>query len=248
MGVCVAATRRTHRQGHGAGRKRHRGNDGADVRFEQVGAHAGDVAHVVANVVGDDAGVAGVVFGDSCLDLTHKVRSDIGGFGEDATTHSGEQSYRTGAEPEAGDHAYVLENQVQDGNAQQADPHDRHAHDCAAGEGNPQGGVQTSHGGCSSADVGPYRDVHSDETGGTGADGAHQVGYGRRRGRNVMLEDRVIQNSQNHRYDHNEWQEGHVFPTQKRAGAFADCVADAAHQVIAGFGFKHPHGGNSSKK
>jgi hypothetical protein len=36
---------------------------GADVGLEQVGAHAGHVADVVAHVVGDGGRVAGVVLG-----------------------------------------------------------------------------------------------------------------------------------------------------------------------------------------
>ncbi len=45
-----------HAQGGG-------GDDGADIALVQVSAHTGHVAHVVAHVVGDGGGVAGVVLG-----------------------------------------------------------------------------------------------------------------------------------------------------------------------------------------
>ena len=43
------------------------------VGLEQVGGHAGAVADVVAHVVGDGGGVAGVVLGDARLDLADQV-------------------------------------------------------------------------------------------------------------------------------------------------------------------------------
>ena len=48
-------------------------NDGRHERnfvgLENVGGHTRAVTDVVANVVGDRGGVAGIVFGDSCFDL-----------------------------------------------------------------------------------------------------------------------------------------------------------------------------------
>jgi hypothetical protein len=62
----------------------HGADDGADVRLEEVGAHAGHVADVVTDVVGDDGGVARVVLGDAGLDLADQVGADVGGLGVDA--------------------------------------------------------------------------------------------------------------------------------------------------------------------
>ena len=56
---------------------------GDAVGFESVGSRADRVAGVVAGAVGDDAGVAGIVFLDVEDDL-HQVRSDVGDLGEDA--------------------------------------------------------------------------------------------------------------------------------------------------------------------
>ena len=53
--------------------------DGGDrVGLEQVGRHAGAVADVVADVVGDRGRVARVVLGDARLDLADEVGADVG--------------------------------------------------------------------------------------------------------------------------------------------------------------------------
>ena len=80
------------------------GDDGDHVGLEQVGGHAGAVAHVVAHVVGDGGGVAGVVLGDAGLDLAHQVGAHVGGLGEDAAAHPHEQGQQRGAEAEADEH------------------------------------------------------------------------------------------------------------------------------------------------
>ena len=56
---------------------------GDAVGFEAVGAGTNRVARVVAGTVGDDAGVAGIVFLDLEDDL-HQVGADVGNLGEDA--------------------------------------------------------------------------------------------------------------------------------------------------------------------
>ena len=75
-------------------RQREGRDDGANVRLEQVRAHARDVAHVVAHVVSDGSGVSRVVLRDSSLDLAHEVCSDVGGLGVDAAAHPREEGYR----------------------------------------------------------------------------------------------------------------------------------------------------------
>ena len=76
--------------------------DGRDrVGLEQVGRHAGAVADVVADVVGDHGRVARVVLGDPGLDLADEVGADVGGLGEDAAAESGEDGDQRAAEAEA---------------------------------------------------------------------------------------------------------------------------------------------------
>jgi hypothetical protein len=69
---------------HHGGDQRHR------VGLEQVGGHAGAVAHVVAHVVGDHGGVARIILWNAGLDLAHQISPDVCALGEDATAQSSE--------------------------------------------------------------------------------------------------------------------------------------------------------------
>ena len=83
------------------GDERHAGDA---VGLEAVGAGAHRVARVVAGAVGDDAGVAGVVFLDVEDDL-HQVGADVGDLGEDAARDpegGGAQRLADGEADEAG--------------------------------------------------------------------------------------------------------------------------------------------------
>ena len=88
-----------------------RGDEGDLVALEQVGGHAGAVADVVADVVGDGRRVARVVLGDAGLDLADEVGADVGGLGEDAAADAQEQGEQRATEAEADedDRARVLE-------------------------------------------------------------------------------------------------------------------------------------------
>ena len=78
-----------------------RGDEGDLVALEQVGGHAGAVADVVADVVGDRGGVARVVLGDAGFDLADEVGADVGGLREDAAADAQEQREQRAAEAEA---------------------------------------------------------------------------------------------------------------------------------------------------
>ena len=88
-----------------------RGDEGDLVALEQVGGHAGAVADVVADVVGDGGRVARVVLGDAGFDLADQVGADVGGLGEDAAADAQEQGEQRATEAEADedDRAGVLE-------------------------------------------------------------------------------------------------------------------------------------------
>ena len=81
--------------------EQHHGHGGHRVGLEEVGGHAGAVAHVVAHVVGDHRGVARVVLGDARLDLAHDVGAHVGGLGEDAAAQTGEHGDQRAAEAQA---------------------------------------------------------------------------------------------------------------------------------------------------
>jgi hypothetical protein len=88
------------RAGDEQGDQHHGGADGDDIGFEQVGGHAGAVADIVADIVGDHGRVAGVVLGDAGLDLADEVGADVGGLGEDAAAETGEDGDERRAEGE----------------------------------------------------------------------------------------------------------------------------------------------------
>ena len=116
--------------------------DGSDdrpgVRLEQVGAHASDVADVVADVVGDGGRVARIILGDAGFDLADEVSADVGSLGEDAAANAGEQRDRRCTEA-VGRHD--LEGVV---DFQHRDEHDVGAHEaeqCETGDGEAHHGA-----------------------------------------------------------------------------------------------------------
>src|SRR5260370_18710888 len=86
--------------------ERHAQDHSADVfgggGLEEVRATTGAVTHVVAHEVGDNGGVARVIFRDAGLDFTHEVSAYVCGFGIDTAAKLGEQ--RDEAGPKAKSH------------------------------------------------------------------------------------------------------------------------------------------------
>ena len=78
----------------------HGGDHGHHIGLEQIGRHAGAVADIVADIVGDGGGVARIVLGDAGLDLADEIAADIGALGEDAAAETGEDGDQRGAEAE----------------------------------------------------------------------------------------------------------------------------------------------------
>ena len=82
-------------------RRQHHGGDGRHrVGLEQVGRHAGAVADIVADVVGDGRRIARIVLRDAGLDLADEIAADVGALGEDAAAETGEDRDQRGAETE----------------------------------------------------------------------------------------------------------------------------------------------------
>ena len=82
-------------------RGEHHGRDHRHrIGLEQVGRHAGAVADVVADVVGDGRRVARIVLGNAGFDLADEVGADVGALGEDAAAETGEDRDQRGAEAE----------------------------------------------------------------------------------------------------------------------------------------------------
>ena len=78
----------------------HGGDRGHRIGLEQVGRHAGAVADIVADVVGDGGRVARIVLGNAGFDLADEVAADVGALGEDAAAETGEDRDQRGAEAE----------------------------------------------------------------------------------------------------------------------------------------------------
>ena len=172
----------------------HHGHGGDRVGLEQVGRHPGAVAHVVADVVGDHGGVAGVVLGDPRLDLADEVGPDVGRLGEDAAAQAGEDGDERAAEAEADecvDGLLVgLVGQDQDaevaGDAQQGKSHDQQPRHRAALERGVEGRRHAAARRLGDPGVGAHRDVHADEAGRAAEDAAdHEADAG-----GDILEDR----------------------------------------------------------
>ena len=102
---------------------------GDAVGFEAVGAGADRVARVVAGAVGDDAGVARVVFLDLEDDL-HQVGADVGDLGEDAARdaqRSRAERFADGEADEAGAGVVAGDEEQNEQHHQQLDADEHHA-------------------------------------------------------------------------------------------------------------------------
>ena len=194
-------------RGIGGGAQGKGGQDGAHIGLVQIGAHTGHIAHVVAHVVGNGGGVAGVILGDAGLHLAHQVGAHVGGLGEDAAAHAAEQGHERGTHAEhnhglgdlgraeAGD---VLEDMEPDGHVQQAQAHYGEAHDRAGGEGHAQAPVQALMGGIGGAGIGGGGDLHAHEARQARPDAAGEEGEG---DKPVVQHAAPCQNQQNHEDD-----------------------------------------------
>ena len=157
------------------------GHQDDDVGLEQVGAHAGAVADVVAHVVGDGGGVAGIVLRDAGLDLADQVGAHVGGLGEDAAADAHEQGQQRSAEAEADQDGGggVLGQHDDDRGSEQTETHHEHAGDGAGAEGDLEaGGQRAVPGRGRGAHVAPHRRAHADVAGQSGQGGPEQEGQG----------------------------------------------------------------------
>ena len=78
----------------------HGGDRGHRIGLEQIRRHAGAIADIVADIVGDGGRVARIVFRDAGFDLADEIAADVGAFGEDAAAEPGEDRDQRGAEAE----------------------------------------------------------------------------------------------------------------------------------------------------
>jgi hypothetical protein len=211
-------------RGHARDRDDHRRDDRSDVGLEQVGAHARDVADVVADVVRDHGRVARIVLGNAGLDLADEVGADVGGLGVDAAADAREQRDRRGAERVAEEHlglVLVEPEEHADAAETEADDHEPHHH--AALEGEREGGAEAGLGLLGGAHRGAGRRVHA-EVAGDG--GEHAAGSEGQRGR------AVAEQHQRPYDDRDEHREHAVLRDQERLGAGLDVACDLPHGLV----------------
>ncbi len=80
----------------------HRREDRADVAFEEVCTHTGDIADVVADVIRNDRRVTRIVFWNSCFDFANQIRADVRRLRVDTASHTREERHHRGAESKTG--------------------------------------------------------------------------------------------------------------------------------------------------
>ena len=204
----------------------HCGDDSADIALKEVSAHTGNVADIIADVIGDDSGVAGVILGDARLDLADEVCADVSSLGVDTAADTGKQRDGGGAEGEAEQNVELADYHIQDGGAQKAETNDAHAHDRAAGEGDGKSLVhaaRTSR--VRGADIGLGGDVHADIAGKDGEQGAAEEAY---RGDPAVL---TKEQADSQEEDDDEDRKDLVLRKEESLRAFVDGGGDFLHAV-----------------
>ena len=163
-------------------------NHGADVfgggGFEEVGTAAGAVTDVITDQVGNNSGIAGIIFGNTGFNLTHQVSAHISSLGINTAAELSEEGYEAGAETEAEDQvrsdirmAIAAIGEEDNGNTDQAEDYDQEAGNSSTAQSCLDCFIQALLRSSGAAAVGFDGNDHADETGYTGADGAHQEGY-----------------------------------------------------------------------
>ena len=217
-----------------------RGDQRDRIRLEEVGGHAGAVADVVADVVGDGGRVARVVLGDARLDLADEVGADVGGLGEDAAADPHEHREQGGAEAEALEdlRGVALVEEHDDGGAEQAEAHRGHADGATGAERDPHAAVTVAvTGGRGDADVGLDGERHAEV-----ADEAPRRPRRRRRSSDrpsLTLDGVGREQEQQPEDEDDEDAEGAELAGEVRLGALLHRCADGLHVLGAGVGGEH---------
>jgi hypothetical protein len=215
-----------------------------------VGAHAGDVADVIADVVGDGRGVARVVLGDAGDHFAGEIRADVRSLGVDPAAHAAEHGDGGAAEAEAGDAleelhgfaAYVERAEVdahQEVHDEQAEPGEREAHDGASSERRverllPRERLGRERRGHRAPRVGEDGDHHADVARHHGRDPAH---HERKRGEDADLEVPAVLHARDEE-DHAEPEDGQehqahaVLRGEERLGAVLDVAVNLAQFLV----------------
>ncbi len=227
-------------------RGEHHGRDrGHRIGLEQIGRHAGAIADIVADVVGDGGRVARIVLGNARFDLADEIAADVGALGEDAATQPGEDRDQRGAEAERYhriDDGTVVWREVQpagqehevERHAEQRETGDQKAGNGAGAEREFKSAGKRTGRRLRRADIGAHGNVHADKAGGARQDGANGEAE-----RDQPAEE-IADDEEDH--DANDGDRG-VLPPQIGLRALADGGRNLAHLLVAGIGAKYGGGG-----
>ena len=229
------------------GAQREGGENGADVGLVQVSAHTGNVADVVADVIGDGGGVARVVLGDTGFDLADKVSADVCGLGVDTAADAGEERHE-GSAHAVHDHDVaelhgiinaegIAEQEKPDGDIQHAETDDGEAHNGTGGERHAETLVQALGGGLRGTRVGARGDLHADETGEHRPDAARDERERGKLGEHFAAGGKS-DHQQNHEHDGEDLENGGVLTLQISVGTFTNGSGKLLH-LFGAFGIAH---------
>ena len=204
----------------------HRGGNCRNIGFIQVGAHAGHITDIVANIIGDNRRVARVVLGNALLHFAHQVSTDIRALGEDATARPQEQSYRRSTEGKSQPDMAVVPDKGDDGKAEQSQADDAEAHHRTAGEGDFQSPGPAPDGGIGRPGIGQGSDVHSQPARQCRGKRAAEVSNG-------DIWPRVNEYGQDNEDHHGEDGQGGEFAAQKGHRSLPNGLGNLPHFFIA---------------
>ncbi len=163
------------------GRQNHGGHHRHGIGFEQIGGHTGTVAHIVPYVIGNHRRVAGIIFGDTRLDLTDQIGAHIGALGENATAQTGEDGDQRRAQAEshkavnnaAPRHTDRQQIPVVARHRKQSETNHQKPGDCACHERNVEAFFQAFRRRRRRPHIGAHRHIHTNEARRAGKNGAN---------------------------------------------------------------------------
>ena len=213
----------------------HGGDRGHCIGLEQVGRHAGAIADVVTDVVGDGGRVARIVFGNAGFDLADQIAADVGALGEDAAAKPREDRDQRCAEAQRHqriDNGAAVSGKTEvmrqicevDGDAEQREPRYQHAGDGTSLERKLKSAGQRRRRRLRGTHVSADRNVHADEAGSTRQHRADQEA------KSDESAEEIIKQREDHDADHAD---GHVLTFEIGLRALAHRGRDLLHARIA---------------
>ena len=162
------------RIGKGNRRQHHGGNHRHRIGFEQISGHASAVADIIADIVSDGRGVAGVILRDAGFHLAHHIAANIRTLGEDAAAQARKNRNQRSAEAKRHqriNHRAAIgrittkyrQDQEINSNTQQRQAGHQHPGDGARFKGDIQPGGERLNRGLRGAEIGAHRHIHADK-------------------------------------------------------------------------------------